>query len=123
MNEKQPKWKTRDGKCIAISDMSDSHLLNAFRMLQRMEQDYLDMVKCQDHPVFGPRGDGAQMAFESELDHAAEQAMTILPWQILLRTEIDKRGLEPLEVKPLDLPEYELVEDLGAGKLYKIKGA
>ena len=34
------KWEMRDGTLIDIKDMSESHLNNAIRMLERMEADY-----------------------------------------------------------------------------------
>ncbi len=36
MQEK--KWKTADGKQIAICDMSDSHLLNTISFLEKYEK-------------------------------------------------------------------------------------
>lgn len=34
------KWEMRDGTLIDIKNMSDYHLNNAIRMLERMEADY-----------------------------------------------------------------------------------
>ena len=34
-----PKWKTKDGNEIALSDMSDTHLANTISMLEKIESD------------------------------------------------------------------------------------
>lgn len=36
-------WKTRNGECIPIDKMSDTHLINTINMIKRME-DYDEVV-------------------------------------------------------------------------------
>jgi HIRAN domain len=116
------KWKTKDGREIRIQDMEDSHLLNAHRHVRKTQQNYDLILYYADHPIWGPRGDGAQMAFESELNVAEEasyEAAVIKPY---LEDEIKKRKLIPLPLPEEEpLPDGELVEDLGYAKIYKLK--
>lgn len=39
-DEKKIKWTCRNGKQIAIKDMSFSHLTNTIKMLQKQEDDF-----------------------------------------------------------------------------------
>ena len=57
------KWTTKDGAKIAIREMTDRHLINAMRMLERAaEAQLLDMP----YPTF--QGDMAQYQAESDFD-------------------------------------------------------
>jgi isopentenyldiphosphate isomerase len=41
-------WKTKDGQTIRITDMSDSHLVNAIKMIQRNIQSYKSQIIEQE---------------------------------------------------------------------------
>lgn len=68
---KQTKvWETADGRRVRICDMDDQHLINTMNMLRRVgakacAKQQLFFLTCR-----GPEGDGAQMAFEGEMDRA-----------------------------------------------------
>jgi len=116
------KWKTKDGRIIRICDMDDNHLLNAQRMCRRTVCELNDMVRYSTHPIFAPRGDGAVMAFEQELDYMYERAASCNFIEPYLNKEVKKRGLKPLDLPPsLELPEIESVEQLDHGTIFKLK--
>jgi hypothetical protein len=60
-------WTTKDGRTIAISDMSDDHVINAHRMLQRAG--YISRA-TRDLYMSGPipTGDMAEYYFWQEFD-------------------------------------------------------
>ena len=97
-------WTTKDNRKIPVSKMVDKHLLNSLRMCQRMIVEEREMLIWGSHPVFGPRGDGAQMAFEKELEDMVNMAMIARYWIPILKKEVEKRNLSPLKVKSPDLP-------------------
>jgi hypothetical protein len=63
------KWKTRDGRTLAPSEMSTEHLKNAIAMLRRQGKvthgELLSMIAYA-----GSAPDGAAMAVEQEIDNA-----------------------------------------------------
>lgn len=120
--ENTPKWKTKDGKVMKITEMTDSHLLNAHRYCRRKQDDYHQMLTASAHPIWAPRGDGACEAFDRELDELSEVSFQAAIAEKYLLQEIEKRGLTPLEFKPTDpLPSGKLVEDLGFAQIYKLE--
>lgn len=65
---KTPTWRTRDGQEIPVRDLSNSHLLNIYRMLLRVIEEHCKECLA-DAYVFAStcRGDGAIDAIESEI--------------------------------------------------------
>jgi ketosteroid isomerase-like protein len=62
-------WTMRDGKQIAIRDMTDSHIKNAMRMLERSAKERLE-EECFATMGFASmvQGDMASMMIDMELD-------------------------------------------------------
>ena len=61
------KWKTKDGKEIAVEDMETSHIENALALLERegfIGEETLNFYLSTS----GPSGDIAQYYFEQEQD-------------------------------------------------------
>ena len=46
---KYPKWSTRDGNKVAIHEMSDKHLENTIRLVERKDKDneWLQVLECE----------------------------------------------------------------------------
>ena len=61
MNTK--KWTTKDGTKIRIKDMSDQHIVNTLRLIERMHKNAIE--ECP-FPCFG--GEMAQYYAEQEFD-------------------------------------------------------
>lgn len=95
----KPTWKTKEGKVVAIRDMTDSHLKNTVAMLRRnvgaFEATIRDGIWGY---LVGDPPDGAAMAAEgalAELDEADDDdiiaaCVDVFP---LLVKETKKRGL------------------------------
>lgn len=100
-------WTTRDGRRLTAAEMTDEHLVNLMRYLQKPA--FLEGIRISivlpylDDP--GPTGEYAQLAYEQEIDHLIDVAAgsddytifrryvrpTVL-WRSLV-SEADKRGL------------------------------
>ena len=98
---KPPIWRTKDGKEIPISELTDIHLGNILRMLKRRgiarRQENLDAMMDIAGSIFAPRGEMATYMFDQEFDHYlnAEWEEMYAPTFIEpLLDEADKRDLE-----------------------------
>lgn len=74
-------WTTRDGRRIPISQMSDRHVMNTYKMLIR--------VGMPDYPSF--QGEMAQMMAEDEWERASSEYQETV---YIFEREINKRGLD-----------------------------
>jgi hypothetical protein len=88
-------WTTREGERIPIAEMSNRHLLNARRMMERGGFVGVSTIAAY---LFGPgpNGDAAQEAFDSELSQLA--GAPISPLVDALDLEIKRRCLKIREV-------------------------
>ena len=91
MRKQTKLWKTKDGHKIRICDMSDSHLLNAIRMLEKMtDTKESQLISDGYNALCCVSGEMAIMHIESDLD------------------DLERNGLDVVECFPI----YEnLVED------------
>ncbi len=88
-------WKTKDGRLIKIKDMTDRHLINIIKFLEKRTQ-FLNSRALQYYSTcMQPSGEMAQMAFEQE----AEAQISAEPSDrysiyIFLIEEAIRRGLD-----------------------------
>jgi len=90
-------WTMRDGTKIKVRDMTNSHLANALRMLERNAERHLAALAMCGNPF---DGDGARDAFDDMFDgllemDSCELASTV--WgaaYVRLETEALRRGLD-----------------------------
>jgi hypothetical protein len=70
-------WFQRDGTPIKIKDMSDSHLYNTIKMLERLFKQY--SINLGEIWAIGSmlQGEMAQMAFEEDFDRLLEEEVSI----------------------------------------------
>lgn len=95
---KQKIWTQADGTPIAIKDMSNRHLLNAYRLLLRKGFIGLRTFAC--YMSEGPSGEMAQIAFEAEQQEAWNRPVS--PFVDLFEDEIKARKLELPSVPDYD---------------------
>ena len=67
MNKDEPRWKTKSGKQIPISEMKTSHIENSLAMLKRAG--YVDPSTVSFY-ISGPtpNGEGAMDLYDQEFD-------------------------------------------------------
>ena len=84
------KWKTKSGETLDISNMEDSHIVNAIHMISKrgfVSPKTVSLYVCGPEP----NGDMAQLAFDQEFDSVLESPIS---WKLgELEDEADKRGL------------------------------
>jgi hypothetical protein len=90
-------WTTRDGKRIAIGDMTDQHLLNTINYLRRWAMTFLDRNRSFYLGGMPPNGEQASYLFEREFDYWTCEAEPddLLPniyWRML--EEAERRQLK-----------------------------
>ncbi len=88
------KWKTKDGKEVEVKYMTDQHLLNTQRYMQRrvksMSEESVACAGCSF------QGDMAQYYQEQDLDRLTEAALNTVDVLKHFDKEVERRGLEPL---------------------------
>lgn len=89
-----PVWRTKDGRKIIITDMTDDHAFNSLRMVQRR----IASLQLLSLEVFPPPRDGAE-------DYGGD--FTVVPlevcrfWVRAFRAELTRRGFKfPGEAVP-----------------------
>jgi hypothetical protein len=88
------RWTTKDGTKIRIKDMTDEHLLNTIRFLDRKAQEIKDNT-CP--PNFS--GEMAQMCAEQAYDQLIEaETEDLFPIYIDLAEEANRRKLEVITI-------------------------
>lgn len=90
------KWKTKDGKLIEVKDMTDNHLLNTQRYMQRRVKDIQEESSACAGMCF--QGEMAQYYQEQETDALVEQVLNAVDVLRYFNDELKHRKLEPLEV-------------------------
>lgn len=108
-------WKTRDGKKIPISKMSDRHLLYTHRMLRNQLVDCKDMISFGDS-AFAPRGEIASADFDQALDENFERMDALHSIIGTFTKELRRRGLAALPSKKMmKFPSPKSVEHMPGG--------
>ena len=94
-------WTTKDGTKIRIMDMSDSHLLNTIKMLERVTE-ARRIIAIQDgwNALFSVQGEYASMMIEQEVNALEDGDVSSLMPEIYedLIEEAHHRNLTPLEL-------------------------
>lgn len=86
---KEIMWKTKDGKEIAIKDMTTEHIQNTIKFLKRhgfISNDTLDFYLYSP----GPQGEMAQYCFEQEVDEIISRPTT--SYLDAFETELKRRS-------------------------------
>lgn len=115
MKRKQTKlWTTKDSSKLRICDMSDEHLLNTIRMLQRFGETQRINATVFYTTCLGPQGEMAQDCFNQEFDTVLESTFEDYVPEIYrnLVEDAERRGLEiPIQSQRIDI-ECQLVSSI-----------
>lgn len=96
-----PMWRTKNGVLVPIREMTNTHLLNAERLLRRHAARLHDRAidsASEGVAIFGPDTEAARSA-EDALDRELTENTLhdyLPPIHSRLEQEIQRRGLEPL---------------------------
>lgn len=91
----EPKWRTREGVVIPVRDMTDSHLTNAIRFLERREESIRLHIFLATFGGPGPSGEAAQDAYDAEVGRMADADFEdVYPPYRWLIDERDRRGIQ-----------------------------
>lgn len=112
---KDPEWRTKDGRKIRVSAMTDQHVLNTARFCRRQSASLMrDSFRAGAYASTAP--DGAAMAAESEANAAMDQAFAYLAWAAYLEKVAKARGLTLLEERKSVLPFLDPEDEATEGK-------
>ena len=115
-------WTTKDGRKIPVNEMGDTHLINAWKFLDRKETKVREAEMFYNHPIWGPRGEMAQEAAEQAMGQAYDVQAVCSYWMKIFEKEMKKRDIVvPPRSVPQGPPEVEVIEDLGFATIARIK--
>lgn len=77
-------WKTKDGKVVEIRDMTDSHLSNAIKFLERSQADF-PLSDFSDREV----SSGFAGAIMNDEQEAREERIEIMKAELSRRHEVN----------------------------------
>lgn len=92
-------WKTKDGRKIAVNDMSDSHILNAHRFMRSRLADSSHILSRAWSFLASLQGEMAQECMEREIYVMEDREAIINCWIWVFEEELDRRSLIPLREK------------------------
>ncbi len=93
-------WKTRDGRNIRVCHMTDTHLLNTIRFMDRQAAAYeRDAIRVGLHALTALHGEMALLSVEQELDCLMEEGVRMPEIYDDMVEEAAQRGLEALLVE------------------------
>ena len=120
MEREQEEWRTRDGRSMKISDMTDSHLLNSIRYVQRLLNRCDELLRMQGTWLEPGVDTIAADHFEDACDEADETASNIRLKLSRLLDEAKRRGL-PLptmpRIEPIPVPKN--IKHCNGGIIYE----
>lgn len=85
-------WETKSGDYIWVDEMTDSHLLNAYRMVLRMKV----AAQAEDSAIWSMsfQGEMAQDAQDIAINRSSERLGQIYGWEEVFAEEIKYRNLK-----------------------------
>ena len=114
------EWRTRDGRTMNISDMTDAHLLNSIRFVQRLLNRCDKLLQMQGTWMEPGANTIAADHFEDACDEADETASNIRLKLSRLLDEAKRRGL-PLptmpRIEPIPVPKN--IKHCNGGTIYE----
>ena len=97
-------WKTKDGRELNPTEMSDQHLINSIRMIRpkleaALASRYNDKIAAAFGALSGFQGEMAQYAMEGEIDWLAKQGpgdwvKYMPPIIAVMMHELHRRGVD-----------------------------
>jgi hypothetical protein len=120
-----PVWTTKDGRRIRVTEMSDQHVLNCWKMFDRIIAKEKEALQFFLHPFWGPSpGSMAEMMLEEEFysEEFSSKSRRRYKWRTIFEKELESRGVPvPNKTVPEGPPEVEVVETGSTGALnYRI---
>lgn len=116
---KELVWRTRNGKSIPVADMTNRHLINTVKFLQRRLAEIAEATAFWCHPFWGPQGEHAQDAAEQEMEAMWEKEEILEAWVVELSAELLRRQLDipkpPPRKRPPEPKSIKTVELSGGG--------
>lgn len=85
------KWKTKEGKIIQVKNMTNSHLTNAIKYLEKRLNKFSRDTDKYYYGGIQPQGDMAIDCFEAELREREDYTETMLLTINKLKKEQEKR--------------------------------
>lgn len=85
-------WTTATGETMAMHDMTDQHVLNAYRRLEEVLEENPDSA---DVPYPNMHSDEAQYHAEQDYEQYLEWREEVQADHLRLEAEIERRGIDP----------------------------
>ena len=117
---REDEWRTRDGRVVVVSNMTDSHLLNTIRYLHRQLNACNSIIHAGGTWLAPSEGTIAADDFEGLYDEACEASIAYENKLVTMIRETERRRLNvPARPSIPSVPEPKKVSQFCGGTIYE----
>jgi hypothetical protein len=85
-------WNTKDGRSIPVNCMTERHIINTYRFLERTLDTIQENISAAY--MYAPSGDMAEYYWNQDVDFLHENSAYVNQWLRIFDQEMSDRGIK-----------------------------